>query len=838
MDIEGDDTATVLSLPISDHQSKSAFKAEVAETRSSLQSLKTWITQGRDATDLANFQASLQLKTGQRSLEASWGTSSTGFPGQESPDGDDLLMQTTEALEIQLLSREVEAERLRAELMRRVDGQEGSEQALQPEPVGQGAEVELEPLWQELQSVKEKVSMLAKQLSHERDATLKLEEKTRRLRGLSTSSDSSQALHQRELHELRNAARSLGEVMHEYRQQWAKLTAQVDILEQHSLACMPDLPPEDGCGSKSQLPWLGVASPAISPVSSSRPDTPARDPRDLRELGERNGSAHSSPPRSPKRGSSTPQRSQVANVQARGSWGSASAAAPTASPSLEARRQRSPPSSARSTIGTSSRLAGAPTSPSRSGSSPPRRRWRPRSASPSSAPVDEVDEMWCKVLQCFPEHPEWVILKERPGVYRLGHPGGRAVMAKVSYAGLQVRVGGGWMPAEAFLRRYGDAWLSNNSPVSDSLSSSTGRQPQSPRLLSPTKSWANRVGLQTAPDFRQLRSAYYSDQQQPRNYMSPPEEVSPRSAAAIAAAEKQAYRLLESSLTGSQFSSIDILPGIMEIAEPPAVVPMQSTHPAANGSQLSAEQEVGRASLQSNGQGAAYEQTLGRGRPAVQKFMAGQQPNGTNPPEADVKFVSIQEPLRGSKPTEADVRAVASVQQPMSSPPQPKRASPSELDATWASTSSLPTFGTQWSTVPSTTSSLVAPAAPPMSTRATSPGATPKPSVASRPASAAAPVGIASAKPSLALRIPNLPAASPRPGPRATVSSPMTPAAAAAMQAAAAIPAGAVPAAMPQPARATATRTVRFAPTPGVSVSWIQQPVRASLQIQIHGNPS
>jgi len=70
------------------------------------------------------------------------------------------------------------------------------------------------------------------------------------------------------------------------------------------------------------------------------------------------------------------------------------------------------------------------------------------------AHTDEADHLWTRVLQEFATSPDWSLFKERPGVYRLGHAGGRAVLAQVSHGELQVSVGGGWIDARAFLDRY------------------------------------------------------------------------------------------------------------------------------------------------------------------------------------------------------------------------------------------------------------------------------------------------------------------------------------------------------------------------------------------------
>jgi len=78
--------------------------------------------------------------------------------------------------------------------------------------------------------------------------------------------------------------------------------------------------------------------------------------------------------------------------------------------------------------------------------------WAPPSRSRS---VDLMDEMWCEELKNFPEHPDWLLVKEKPGLYRMGATGGKKIVCCISQGGLQVRVGGGWMKAQEYLERYG-----------------------------------------------------------------------------------------------------------------------------------------------------------------------------------------------------------------------------------------------------------------------------------------------------------------------------------------------------------------------------------------------
>merc|ERR1719401_911747 len=124
--------------------------------------------------------------------------------------------------------------------------------------------------------------------------------------------------------------------------------------------------------------------------------------------------------------------------------------------------------------------------------------------------------MWCAVLQLFPEYPNWVLVKERNGVYRMGSPGGKKILCRISPDGLQVRVGGGWMPAVAFLERHGPASMSAR-PDDSSPSRGMGRcgsscsldqgelPPSMERLLLPTKCWAQKIGINTTPDIREQR---------------------------------------------------------------------------------------------------------------------------------------------------------------------------------------------------------------------------------------------------------------------------------------------------------------------------------------------
>jgi len=148
---------------------------------------------------------------------------------------------------------------------------------------------------------------------------------------------------------------------------------------------------------------------------------------------------------------------------------------------------------------------------------------RGHSASPSRSDRDEVDVAWCQVMKALPRDlpHDWSIIKERRGVYRLpGHS--TAVLARLSHQGLQVRVGGGWMPAGRFLLKHWPADLGDGgggavargrhlsptalieamptpqrSPASHGGSTpctpAFARSPSLDRLLAPTESWARRV---------------------------------------------------------------------------------------------------------------------------------------------------------------------------------------------------------------------------------------------------------------------------------------------------------------------------------------------------------
>eukprot|EP00931_Biecheleriopsis_adriatica_P064466 TRINITY_DN39242_c0_g1_i1.p1 TRINITY_DN39242_c0_g1~~TRINITY_DN39242_c0_g1_i1.p1 ORF type:complete len:665 (-),score=137.33 TRINITY_DN39242_c0_g1_i1:53-2047(-) len=128
---------------------------------------------------------------------------------------------------------------------------------------------------------------------------------------------------------------------------------------------------------------------------------------------------------------------------------------------------------------------------------------------PSASGTDEVDEMWRSVLQRFPQHPHWCLVKEKRCVYRMGSQTGKKLLCRVSHGGLQVRVGGGWMPALPFLERYGPTNMGSKPGEDPHFSHGAGTvvdlPPSMERLLVPTKSWAQRIGISKTPDLREQR---------------------------------------------------------------------------------------------------------------------------------------------------------------------------------------------------------------------------------------------------------------------------------------------------------------------------------------------
>jgi len=120
--------------------------------------------------------------------------------------------------------------------------------------------------------------------------------------------------------------------------------------------------------------------------------------------------------------------------------------------------------------------------------------------------TDEVDEMWRSLLQRFPQYPHWCLVKERRCVYRMGSQAGKKVVCRVSPGGLQVRVGGGWMAALPFLERYGPVNMGPRCGEDPQFNCTNVDLPASmERLLVPTKSWAQRIGIRKTPDLREQR---------------------------------------------------------------------------------------------------------------------------------------------------------------------------------------------------------------------------------------------------------------------------------------------------------------------------------------------
>lgn len=139
--------------------------------------------------------------------------------------------------------------------------------------------------------------------------------------------------------------------------------------------------------------------------------------------------------------------------------------------------------------------------------------------------ADEMDDMWCLALQRFPEYPDWMLVKEKPGVYRMGGKEGKKILCRISHGGLQVRVGGGWMPAIPFLERHGpssmavrtgdESLAASRSSLKD-LESLSEVPPSMERLLVPTKCWAQKIGINTTPDIREQRRLVLPEDQPPK----------------------------------------------------------------------------------------------------------------------------------------------------------------------------------------------------------------------------------------------------------------------------------------------------------------------------------
>jgi len=233
----------------------------------------------------------------------------------------------------------------------------------------------------------------------------------------------------------------------------------------------------------------------------------------------RQGSRHSSTPPSPP----MQQSRSAASYASTAHWEGAEPIAREES-SLPSR----PAASSHAGSRDSSPLAGLGTSSRASGSSKHNRsdsvRSRPRSNFGGTR-VDTMDSAWCAILREFPDYHWWVLVKEKPGLYRMGGPSGRKILCRNSHGGLQVRVGGGWMDAVAFLERYGPAEM-GSSPQEDipsqaSRSVGAGSEhlldmmetsPSMERLLVPTKSWAQKIGISTTPDLREQRRSSLAEE--------------------------------------------------------------------------------------------------------------------------------------------------------------------------------------------------------------------------------------------------------------------------------------------------------------------------------------
>jgi len=149
----------------------------------------------------------------------------------------------------------------------------------------------------------------------------------------------------------------------------------------------------------------------------------------------------------------------------------------------------------------------------------------------SPAPhTDEVDEMWRSVLQRFPQHPHWCLVKEKRCVYRMGSQTGKKIVCRVTHGGLQVRVGGGWMAALPFLDRYGPLNMGHKNGEDPQYNcTNVDLPPSMERLLVPTKSWAQRIGISKTPDLREQRRLLPQDSGHEEEPAQPPEGLQARS---------------------------------------------------------------------------------------------------------------------------------------------------------------------------------------------------------------------------------------------------------------------------------------------------------------------
>lgn len=186
---------------------------------------------------------------------------------------------------------------------------------------------------------------------------------------------------------------------------------------------------------------------------------------------------------------------------------------PKSKPSLRHSSSWSPPLGQKSNPPSPSRRSGPPSNGKAPGNGGDRAVPSSMSRSSSFKPhppvtgMDEVDEMWRSLLQRFPQFPHWCLVKEKRCVYRMGSQSGKKVVCRVSPGGLQVRVGGGWMAALPFLERYGPVHMGPRCGEDPQFFHSTNVDlPASmERLLVPTKSWAQRIGIRKTPDLREQR---------------------------------------------------------------------------------------------------------------------------------------------------------------------------------------------------------------------------------------------------------------------------------------------------------------------------------------------
>jgi len=495
----------------------------------------------------------------------------------------------------------------------------------EPSPRGMGQHCEMEPLRREWRKARDTCDQLGRRLEREKDLSLRLENERLRLENvtLPVSGDApkqSAQLQQQLQRELTRTTRGLGVVMQQYRQQWATLQKQVDTLEQHSRHCggptsqSPTDSTEKGIGgsvigrsigrqhsaSRSLTPTPHVATPACvsAPYSTAQPPrvaaTALQSSKSSLRMGQRQRDQAGRQPHMPANtswtGTRTPRREAPATVVEHSQMRISPRQWPQQFIEVApgGRQPKMPSSECPSTIS------------SRSGM-PRARTVSPRKRTPQG---DEADELLCSLLQRFPEYPHWILLKERPGVYRMGNSNGRTIV-KVSHAGLQVRIGGGWMDAQAFLERYGPQEMaaascaaavgaiesgegSIKAPAGPSMSMQRSNTPNTggtgscggsqmtrslvsmERLLAPTQSWARRIGLDTPSDVRtraRRRGAY--SKQVPSAAASEPSDVFEGRCAQNSTAERKSQTIEPEASPHPETGT----------AAPPVPAPMLSSPP-------------------------------------------------------------------------------------------------------------------------------------------------------------------------------------------------------------------------------------------------------------------